>query len=523
MNVESTDVLIIGSGIAGLMTAECLRSHKNVTIITKSSFQNSNSYHAQGGIAAVTEKEDHWAEHFIDTVKAGSFHNEETLTEILVKEGPDMIRTMEDWKVPFDRNKDGSLTLGREGGHRRARIVHAGGDRTGSKIVDALYQRISHHITFKEFEIAGDLIIKQGKCVGAWTKNADGKITVYFADSVILASGGAAGLYTVNSNDKSITGDSIALAFRAGAVLSDLEFIQFHPTMLFTNGASFGLVSEAVRGEGGTLVTSEGTPLMSGVHEMGDLAPRDIVSRTIFEFIQKGYEIFLDVSKVKSFTNRFPAITANCRNAGIVLNEGRIPVAPGAHFTMGGAVTNQWGETTVPHLYAVGEASRTGVHGANRLASNSLLEGVVFAKRTAARIMALKEHEASLYPVKWEYTEQQKRRWPEKHEIQRQMTQYAGIVRTREGLGEAIRWFENFSIEKPDYHCKPDEIERINMLQTGWLIVTSARLRTESRGGHYRSDFPSNDDNCWLKKQVYRKKDQNEQAEAKKAAAGIFS
>ncbi|MDN4072745.1 L-aspartate oxidase [Fictibacillus terranigra] len=523
MNVESTDVLIIGSGIAGLMTAECLRSHKNVTIVTKSSFRSSNSYLAQGGIAAVTETEDHWAEHFMDTVTAGSFHNEETLSEILVKEGTEMIRQLEEWNVPFDRNKDGSLTLGREGGHRRSRIIHAGGDRTGSRIIDTLYKRIAGHVTMKEYEIAGDLIIKQGRCAGAWTKNSEGEITIYFASTIILACGGAAGLYSVHSNDRSISGDSIALAYRAGAVLSDLEFIQFHPTMLFKKGVSYGLVSEAVRGEGGRLVTSEGAPVMSGVHELGDLAPRDVVSRTIFGFIQKGEDIFLDVSKVKNFTNRFPSITSQCKKADVVLKEGKIPVAPGAHFTMGGTVTNQWGETTVPCLYAVGEASRTGVHGANRLASNSLLEGVVFAKRTASRILESKDHEVSIYPVEWGFPTQKQKKLPEKIEIQRQMTQYAGIVRTGKDLDKALRWFRRFSIDKPDYYSTPDEIERMNMLQTGWLIISSAQMRTESRGGHYRSDYPTKNDNDWLKKQIYRKKDWNEQAEAEKTAAGIFA
>lgn len=523
MNVTSTDVLIIGSGIAGLMTAEFLRTDKNVTIITKSAFQNSNSYYAQGGIAAVIDQEDRWADHFFDTIKAGSFHNEETLTEILVKEGPELVDQLMKWNVPFDRNTEGNLSLGREGGHRTNRIIHAGGDQTGSKLIDTLYQRIREHVSIKEHEIAGDLIVKNGRCVGAWTKNQQGKMTVYYANHVILAAGGAAGLYSVNSNDRSITGDAIALAYRAGAVLSDLEFIQFHPTMLSVNGKSYGLVSEAVRGEGGKLVTISGKPIMEGQHEMGDLAPRDIVSRILYNTIQKGTEVFLDVSKVKHFTNRFPAISSLCAKAGVLIEEGRIPVAPGAHFTMGGAFVNQWGETTVPGLFAVGEASRTGVHGANRLASNSLLEGIVFSRRTATRIMETKHKRPEVVHEDWQRQENRLPLLPLKVQIQEQMDRHAGIVRTKKGMQAAINWFESFPIHIPGFLYEPEDIECMNMLQTGWLIVTSAMMRSESRGGHFRTDFPSVDDRKWMKKQIFRKKDNDEQSETKKTAAGIFA
>ncbi|MDN4526249.1 L-aspartate oxidase [Fictibacillus fluitans] len=522
MNVQFTDVLVIGTGIAGLMTAECLRSHKNVTIITKSSFQNSNSYHAQGGIAAATQPDDHWTEHFLDTIKAGSFHNEEVLTEILVKEGPELISRLEKMNVPFDRNPDGTVSLGREGGHRKSRILHAGGDRTGSRIVTTLYNRIAGHVTIKENEMIGDLIVEGGRCRGAWTKLKNGEVTVYIAGAVILASGGAAGLYSVHSNDISITGDSIALAYRAGALLSDLEFLQFHPTMLFTHGKSFGLVSEAVRGEGAVLLTDQGDRVMKGIHELEDLAPRDIVARTIHQSLNRGRKVFLDVSNVKNFTKRFPTITKQCKRAQVSLEEGRIPVAPGAHFTMGGAVTNEWGQTTVPGLYAVGEASRTGVHGANRLASNSLLEGVVFSKRAALKILDEPGTSPASISNDLEKT-RPGRTLPEKEEIKEKMTRYAGIVRSPHGLREAIGWFERHNHWNPDVGCTTHELEVLNMLQTGHLIVTSAYIRKESRGGHYRTDFPVRNDGEWLKKQVYRRKDYYEQAEAKKTAAGIFA
>ncbi|SDM87080.1 L-aspartate oxidase [Fictibacillus solisalsi] len=524
MNVQFTDVLIIGIGIAGLMAAECLRSHQNVTIITKSSFQNSNSYRAQGGIAAATQQDDHWAEHFLDTIKAGRFHNEEALTEILVKEGPELISLLEKWNVPFDKNPDGKVSLGREGGHRKSRILHAGGDRTGSKMINALFNRVAGHVTIKEHEMVGDLIVEDGRCRGAWTKLENGEVAVYRAGAVILASGGAAGLYSVHSNDESITGDSIALAYRAGALLSDLEFLQFHPTMLYTQGKSFGLVSEAVRGEGGVLLTDQGDRVMKGIHELEDLAPRDIVARTIHQSINQGRKVFLDVSNVKNFTNRFPTITKQCNLARISLKDGWIPVAPGAHFTMGGAVTDEWGRTTVPGLYAVGEASRTGVHGANRLASNSLLEGVVFSKRTALNILEEPCAAPVSAPNSLDSMQTKSAGWlPDKEEIKEKMTKYAGIVRTPDGLSEAIAWFEEYEKCTPDFGCTIHEMEVLNMLQTAKLIVTSAFMRKESRGGHYRTDFPVSNDREWLKKQIYRRKDYHEQAEAKKTAAGIFA
>ncbi|RBW71611.1 L-aspartate oxidase [Bacillus taeanensis] len=509
MKVRQSDVLIIGSGIAGLMVAELLSSHKNVTIITKSKWKHSNSRLAQGGIAAAVTKEDHWLDHFFDTLAAGDEHNSEEMTRLLVKEGLEMVKHLIQIGVPFDRNESGELILAQEGAHRIRRILHAGGDATGHAIVSTLFERVSKHTTIIEEEMVVDLIVENECCQGAWTINSAGEKTFYSSPSVVLAAGGAGGLYPVTSNDASVTGDGFAIAYRAGAKLADLEFVQFHPTMLVCNGQAQGLISEAVRGEGAVLVTESGERLMIGVHEQEDLAPRDVVSRAIFHKIQEGEQVYLDIKDVSNFHERFPTISEMCKKNGIDLQKGLLPVMPGAHFNMGGVSTDQKGRTTLSNLYAVGEVAHTGVHGANRLASNSLLEGIVFAKQAANAILTNgNSRSSSTVPS---FAALKSNHYPSKKEIQKVMEKYVGIIRTKQGLQPAVQWFESYlkriSARSIYEEVSIDDVTKLNMLTSGWLIASAALRRTESRGGHYRSDYPLKDQLRWHQQTIYFQKD----------------
>ncbi|WP_270180252.1 L-aspartate oxidase [Alkalihalobacillus sp. CinArs1] len=476
-----TEVLVIGSGVAGLLTAELLSADKNVTVITKSKLGQSNSRLAQGGIAAVTSDDDRWGDHFFDTIQAGVFHNNEELTELLVKKGGERIQDLIDLGVTFDRNRDGSYSRCLEGAHRVPRILHAGGDATGKELVGTLLKRVKESCTIIEHHVAVDLIVENGACTGAWFMDGEGKQLTVKADHVILATGGAGQLYPVTSNDASVTGDGIAMAYRAGARVSDLEFMQFHPTIYA--GDTTYLISEAVRGEGGVLVTSKGERLMEGKHELLDLAPRDVVARAIYE---EQTPVYLDISSVPNFDQRFPTIASYLTRDGA--SSKKVPVQPGAHFLMGGVETDRYGRTTVENLFAIGEVANTGVHGANRLASNSLLEAVVFANEAATWIRNHKpvrlNLDARFQPlhIPWSL--------PEPCMLRNLMNDHVGITRHEAGLSSAIAAFEFYQTSRKKPASSIEEITTFNMLQTSWLMATSAYMRTESRGGHFRSDFP---------------------------------
>ncbi|MFC4320931.1 L-aspartate oxidase [Litchfieldia salsa] len=502
-----SDVVIIGSGIAALSAAKEICEHKNVIIITKKSVRDSNSMLAQGGIAAVIDRQDHWNEHFRDTVVAGCFHNKEDAVKELVVEGTKSIQKLIDEDMCFDKGETGALDLGREGAHSRNRILHAGGDATGRLLVEFMLDQLQGKVTFVEQEMAVDLIVEQGQCIGVLTVDDAGMTKVYASGSVILATGGCGGLFEVSSNVEGINGDGFSMAYRAGAQLADLEFIQFHPTMLCTEQGDKGLISEAVRGEGAVLVNDQGNRFMKGIHELEDLAPRDIVSRAIQNERLQGRAVFLDISMISRFKERFPTITSLCCEAGIRVEDGFIPVSPGAHFIMGGIKTNLVGETTLPGLYAVGEVAYTGVHGANRLASNSLLEGIVFGQKLGSYILS---QENSILPFSLKLTKKRLKMefaLPSKQEVQKVMTMYAGIERNHEGLTQARDWLQGFI--RPEWFSGPlqegtkDDMIMINMLTTSWLIITSALMRTESRGGHFRNDYPMTLDK-WRNKEIIR-------------------
>ncbi len=520
------DVLIVGGGIAGLMAAEYLSSHKNVIVITKFSAEKSNSYLAQGGISAAIDKEDSWAEHLLDTIKAGHHHNNQKMVKYLAQEGINVIHTLAEWGVRFDRKEDGSYMLGKEGGHHRNRIVHAGGDQTGKKVMEALIRRVKDKVTVITHQYAVDLMTQNNRCIGVYCKDDAGNSTFFHAKDTILAGGGYAGIYETTSNAFGSDGSVLCMAYRAGVELSDLEFVQFHPTLL-SGRDTFGLITEAVRGQGGILINSKGIPFMEGVHPLKDLAPRDIVSRRIFQEIHNHSEsVYLDVRGVSDFEKNFPSVSALCKKAGVSLKEGLIPVAPGAHFTMGGINSDSNGRTSMGGLYAIGECANTGVHGANRLASNSLLEGAVFAKAAAQNILSSNKDRVSFKAYKEivhiEHHTIKVSELLDEKKVRYLMDKHAGICRDKKGLTDAAEFLQ-LKTWKSHLISEPlDVIKRFNMQMMAWLTVTSCLKREESRGSHYRKDYPLQQSE-WEQKKIIRSLWHDESIIAKKAAAGVLN
>jgi L-aspartate oxidase len=490
------DVVIIGSGIAALSVAEKLCQTKNVIIITKKNRRNNNSNLAQGGVAVAIADDDHWQKHYTDTLIAGCYHNDEEAVQLLVENGPKEIRRLIQKGMEFDREGNGELSLGQEGAHGERRILHAGGDATGANLLTHFLKRVQDKVTFVEQEMVVDFIVQNGCCFGVITRDAEQATKIYYAAHTVLAAGGIGSLYSFTSNDSTITGDGIAMMYRAGGTLTDLEFVQFHPTMLYVNGRCCGLVSEAVRGEGAILLNSKEERFMERVHEQKDLAPRDVVARAIHEQILQGENVYLDISMISNFSKRFPTISAFCELNGVRIADGRIPVVPGAHFHMGGVKTNLQGETGIQGLYAVGEAACNGVHGANRLASNSLLEGIVFGSKMGEYILS-QPTQITTDVVLGESKKLPSIPLPEKEYIQEIMMKYVGIVRSEQHLLYAkqlleqyMPHMEGFGTLYPD-SLTNEQITIVNMLTTAWLITNAALQRKESIGGHYRTDYPA--------------------------------
>jgi L-aspartate oxidase len=507
--MKKSDVLIVGSGIAALQLAVKLRNDINVRVITKSCLTNGNSHMAQGGVAAALGVGDDPYKHFLDTMEAGSCHNDAKAVLEMTSEAPAIIEEMIHAGCEFDTDEDGQLRLGMEGAHCENRIVHSGGDATGKGMVEFLVSQLQDNVRVEEGTFVYELLLNdRHECIGVKAFASDGRKQVYQSTNVVLATGGCGQLYTYTSNAETVTGDGLALAYIAGAELADMEFIQFHPTLLYVDGKTHGLISEAVRGEGAVLVTGDGKCIMEGVHPMGDLAPRHIVSQTIYDYLKHGEQIYLDISSIKNFESRFPTVSAICRKSGVDLEGGKIPVAPGSHFLMGGIKTDYFGKTSLSGLYAIGEAACTGVHGANRLASNSLLEGMVYGRRLAQYLNSLQrqEMEMNINPFVPEPKKSRFLPLPEKADLQRMMMERTGIVRHGDGLNMQKKWLETFQVEcwleeKLDFRT-PEEISRVFMLISAWLVTQAALARTESRGGHLRADFPAEDNHNWLKKQI---------------------
>ncbi|WP_104370631.1 L-aspartate oxidase [Desulfocucumis palustris] len=514
---DEYEYVVIGSGIAGLYTAYAAsRSGARVVLLTKHAADDSNTDKAQGGIAAALSTSDSPELHLEDTLSAGAGLCDREAVSILVNEGPDRVRDLIEMGANFDR-KDGKFALTREGAHSRRRILHASGDATGAEIQRALTERVrgDGNIRVLENHLAVDLLVKENVCHGVLAMNCrNNDLKVFWGKAVILATGGLGQLYEHSTNPDVATGDGIAIAYRAGAEVMDMEFIQFHPTVLYLPGAPRFLISEAVRGEGAYLRNRYGDRFMPRYHPLAELAPRDIVVRAILSEMDTtaSQRVFLDLSHlpVDLINERFPTIMKTCASYGLDITSEPIPVAPFAHYMMGGVKTNLNGETSINGLYACGETACLGVHGANRLASNSLLDGLVFGGRIVEwvkkRNIDFRDNKCyfineQLLPQSSEseidYTTVRK-------DIKVLMSQYAGPVRTAQGLLKALGTLEGMGYINRYNAVSPFEIEVKNMLEVGHLVAEAALMRTESRGGHYRMDFPQPVER-WLKHVIIRR------------------
>ena len=483
-----TRFLVVGSGIAGLHAAWRASQHGDVLLLTKRSLFDSATAYAQGGIAAALGAGDSAKLHRKDTLAAGAALCDAAAVQVLVEEGPARVRELQTAGAEFDLDPKGELLLGLEAAHSANRIVHAHGDQTGAEVARTLIKRVraSRRITVIERARVLDIIVQRGACVGVRASVAGAAVEI-IADSTVLATGGCGQVYRYTTNPVVATGDGYAIAHRAGVTLADMEFVQFHPTALDTRENPLALISEAVRGEGAILVNERGVRFMEKVHARGELAPRDIVARAIFRE-QRGHRVYLDARKLgRGFAKRFPGIFALCRARGIDPRKDLIPVTPAAHYMMGGIVTDLNGRSTMPRLYAVGEVARTGVHGANRLASNSLLEGLVFAERVARDLTSAAPLKQLPAAKRWEVPPLPDRGAAQvaADRVREVMWLNAGISRTAKGLRTATVELAEIEERLPE-----GATEELNLVQTAQRIVEGAMRRKESRGGHYRSDFP---------------------------------
>lgn len=501
--IVKTDVIIIGSGVASLQAARMLSEKYEVHIITKADIFNSSSYKAQGGIAAVSTIDDSTTLHVQDTILAGENHHHINNVKILVENGKETIEQLINEQFSVDRKKDGTLSIGMEGAHSKPRIVHSGGDATGKKLVHFLLNKISSdNVTIHEHEMAYELVLNtDGECIGVKTNTSNGQ-NIYFASYVILATGGLGAVYSCTSNCSNSFGDGIALAYLAGAQVTDMEFIQFHPSLLYVNGHPRGLVSEAVRGAGGFFMKENGDRLMQGIHPLEDLAPRHITAYEVYKERAKGNEVYLNISTINHFIEKFPTISSLCEQNGIDISNGRIPIAPGSHFLMGGVIADSYGRTTIPRLLAVGEVACTGVHGANRLASNSLLEGITFGKMMAQYLLKKGTTQKNF---KLQNTKKSILNLPlhGKEYIQKEMLDKAFVLRDSNNLLNLQKQLpkinEVFDIDLSK--METDKIELFFIHVVCSLIVTAALVRQESRGSHIRSDYPITNKN-WANKWI---------------------
>src|SRR6266513_4660198 len=481
--------LVVGSGVAGLHTAWRASEHGDVLLLTKRSLFDSATSYAQGGIAAALGAGDSPELHRKDTLAAGAALCDAAAVEVLVEEGPARVRELQTAGARFDLDPTGRLKLGREAAHSKNRIVHAHGDQTGAEVARTLIDRVheSERVGVIEKARVLDLIVRRDECVGVRASIA-GRPAEIIAAVTVLATGGCGQVFRYTTNPVVATGDGFAIAHRAGARLADMEFVQFHPTALDTPENPLQLISEAVRGEGAVLLNEEGKRFMLERHRLAELAPRDVVAREIFRERIGGRGVFLDARMLgKSFEQRFPGIFAICRARGVDPSVDLIPVTPAAHYMMGGVVTDLRGRASLNRLYACGEVSRTGVHGANRLASNSLLEGLVFAERVSRDMIDTKKIPTPPRKKNWDVPVLRDRGAAQvaADAIRQVMWDYCGIDRSAKGLRLGLAKLKEIESRLPD-----GATEEANMVQTSLLIADAALLRKESRGGHYRSDFP---------------------------------
>jgi L-aspartate oxidase len=523
--VYHVDYAVVGSGVAGVRAAIELSQAGSVLVLAKSYLSESATAYAQGGIAVALSDEDEIGLHEQDTLNAGDgLCNAETVA-LLVEEGPKYITQLIEWGTEFDRAGT-KLAFTREAAHSRSRILHAHGDSTGREISRALLARAHSipHLHLRPHAFTTRLIMEKGRAVGVqFIDETDGTLHELRAGAVLLATGGLGQLYRETTNPEVATGDGMAIAYEAGAVLSDMEFVQFHPTALAVQGAPRFLLSEALRGEGGTLRNINLERFMKRYHEAQELAPRDVVARAITSEMHRtnSKHVYLDMtSKAKEFLEkRFPRIYATCSSYGLDLASDLAPVSPAAHFMMGGVKTDLWGHTSIPGLYSAGETGATGVHGANRLASNSLLEGLVFGAR--AGVAMLKDAPGSQKspahlpgapaPKTWNAVEKSPDRPRPKpadvaalDKIREILWKQVGILRSGKELKAALEALAGIHLPRGERDGR-NEHELRNLHELGLLIARSALAREESRGSHYRSDFPYRDDETFQKHSNIRK------------------
>lgn len=500
-----TDFLVIGGGAAGFRAAIESAKYGETLLVTKDKLGESNTMYAQGGIAVAINAGDQVMFHVEDTLIAGDGLCDEEAVKIMVEEGIDRVDELVSWGANFDRQGK-NLVFTMEAAHRMRRIIHAKGDATGAETENVLIRKASEfsNLKFMDHKFVVDLITEGNRCFGAlFIDELDSKVMAVIAKATILAAGGLCQIYRYTTNPEVATGDGYAIAYRAGCEMTDMEFVQFHPTTLYVSGAPRFLISEAVRGEGAILVNANGERFMKNYHELGELAPRDVVSRAIVEETEKTNTdcVFLDLTHLDPLfvKNRFPTIYERCKQYGIDITNDLIPVSASAHFMMGGVKTNLNAETNIDSLFACGEVACTGVHGANRLASNSLLESLVFgvrASNSAAKCIKnkipksvsklkhqvkIKNHDADFKEIR--------------NAIRKIMWEEVGIVRNEYALQKAINFLERHVIVPNSRYS----FELQNMLDISRLIAKGSLIRRESRGAHYRSDYPDRDDLNWKK------------------------
>ncbi|MGH9348156.1 MAG: L-aspartate oxidase [Vicinamibacterales bacterium] len=505
MNV-SGDFLVVGSGIAGLRAASALADAGDVIVLTKAEPGESNTGYAQGGIAAALGPDDSPALHARDTLAAGDGLCDEDAVHVLVGEGPGYVRELIEWGAAFDRDPGGQPALGREGAHSVRRVLHAR-DATGREIARVLWNRVAANPRIRVLDdaLVTDVLVPDGACAGATFLDGHGVQRVAAARATLLATGGAGQVFRETTNPGIATGDGIAVALRAGAQVSDLEFVQFHPTVMSAPGVPRFLLSEALRGEGATLVNHAGERFMDRYETAGDLASRDLVARAMVrEAARTGAHVYLVLEHLdpEYVVRRFPTIAAACRRAGLDLARDRIPVSPAAHYMMGGVATDLDGRTSVPGLFAAGEVACTGVHGANRLASNSLLEGLVFGARAAVAMMQPRCAAALRTARTCDLPRPAPGAIPSEAQVRDLMWRQVGMLRDRAGLEAAVEalgpWWRAVSLAAGSAQPLERRLCRLESLVTvAFLIARAALRRDESRGAHFRSDAPGRDDLAW--------------------------
>ena len=519
-----TDVLVIGAGAAGMRAAIEASKHGEVILLAKNELPDCNTWLAQGGLAAVTTEADSLADHVSDTLTAGADLCDEAIVESCLEQGPAEVEKLIQWGMPFDKQPTGEFRLGREGGHHANRILHADGDATGKILEQTLIETARSCPDVKIFEncFVLDLLTDPAEangsqeisCLGVLTHHPRYGVQIIRARQTILAAGGAGVLWRETSNPQAATADAIAIAYRAGAKLSDLEMMQFHPTTLYVAGSTRSLISEAVRGEGAHLLDKNGVRFMHEYHDMKELAPRDVVARAILDRMVKtdSNRVYLDVSPIgtEKFAARFPHIAAKCRDFDITPGEDLIPVHPAAHYMIGGVKTDDQGRTNIKRLYACGEAACTGLHGANRLASNSLTEALVFGQRAGelAGIESAKEAGKPILTrdIAWEIARSTRTELDLsdiRNSLRSVMWRNVGIVREAQHLKETIeiiQFWGSYVLDK-EFFADHKGWEVQNMLTSAWLVSKFALERTETRGVHFRSDFPDRNAS-WRRHQI---------------------